>query len=83
MPEGEKKEQEIKKLFEKITKEKFPNLAKKIDIQVQEPQRVPNKMKANTTPKHIIIKIPKVKDKERILKAAREEQKTCNTYALL
>ena len=54
-------------------KENFPNLVKKIDIQVQEPQRVPNKMKANTTPKHIIIKIPKVKDKERILKAAREK----------
>ena len=54
-------------------KENFTYLEKEIDIQVQEPQRVPNKMKANTTPKHIIIKIPKVKDKERILKAAREK----------
>ena len=70
MPKREEKEQEIGNLFEKIMKENFLNLVKEIDIQVQEPQRVPNKMKANTTPKHIIIKIPKVKDKERILKAA-------------
>ena len=32
MPEGEEEEQEIENLFEKIMKEKFPNLAKKIDI---------------------------------------------------
>ena len=46
-----------------------------IDIQVQEAQRVPNKMDLKTTtPRHIIIKMPKVKFKERILKAAREKQ---------
>ena len=56
-------------------KENFPNLAKEIDIQVQEAQRVPNKLDPKrTTPKHTIIKMPKVKDKERILKAAREKQ---------
>ena len=56
-------------------KENFPNLVKKIDIQVQEPQRVPNKMEAKrTTPRHIIIKIPKIKEKEKILQAAREKQ---------
>ena len=44
-------------------------------MQVQEAQRVPNKMDENRpTPKHIIIKMPKVKDKEKILKAAREKQ---------
>ena len=44
---------------------------KEIDIQVQEAQRVPNKMDPNrTTPRHIIIKMRKVKDKERVLKAA-------------
>ena len=50
-------------------------MGKEIDMQVQEAQRVPNKMDAKRpTPKHIIIKMLKVKDKERILKAAREEQ---------
>ena len=53
----------------------FLNLAKEIDMQVQEAQRVPNKMDAKRpTPRHIIIKMPKVKDKERILKATREKQ---------
>ena len=75
MPEGEEKEQEIENLFEKIMRENFPNLVNEIDIQVQEAQRVPNKLDPKrTTPRHIIIKMPKVKDKERILKAAREQQ---------
>ena len=44
-------------------------------MQVQEAQRIPTKMDAKKpTPRHIIIKKPKVKDKERILKAARERQ---------
>ena len=48
---------------------------KKIDVQVQEAQRVPNKMDAKwPTPRHTIINMPEVKGKERILKAAREKQ---------
>ena len=48
-------------------KENFPNLVKEIDIQVQEAQRIPNKMDAKRpTLRHIIIKMPKVKYKERI-----------------
>ena len=44
-------------------------------MQVQEAQRVPNKMDAKRlTPRHIIIKMPKVNDKEKILQAAREKQ---------
>ena len=41
---GEEKEQEIGNLFEKMMKENSPNLVKEIDMQVQEAQRVPNKM---------------------------------------
>ena len=56
-------------------KEKFSNLEKEIDIQVQEAQRVPNKLDPKkTTPRHITIKMQKVQDKERLLKAAREKQ---------
>ena len=62
MPEGEEEEQDIENLFEKIMKENFPNLVKEIDIQVQETQRVPNKLDPKrTTPKHTIIKLPNVK----------------------
>ena len=47
---------------------------KEIDMQVQEAQTVPNKMDAKRpTPRHILIEMPKVKDKEIILKAAREK----------
>ena len=44
MPEGEEEEQEIENLFEKVMKENFPNLAKEIDMQVQEAQRLPKKL---------------------------------------
>ena len=60
-------------------KENFPNLIKEIHTQVQEAKRVPNKLDPKrATPRHIIIKLPKIKDKERILKASRE--KTRVTY---
>ena len=54
-------------------KENLPSLAKETDFQeVQEAQRVPKKLDPKrNTPRHIIIKLPKIKDKERILKAAR------------
>ena len=56
-------------------KEKLPNLVKKIDMQVQEAQRAPNKMDPKRkTPRHIIIKMPKANDKERLLKVSREKQ---------
>ena len=62
----------MENLFEKIMKENFPNLMKEIDIQNQEAQRVPNKLDPKrTTPGHIIIKMPKVKDAKRVLKAGR------------
>ena len=55
-------------------KENYPNLGKVIDMQVQEAQRVPNKMDAKRPiPRHIIIKTPKVKDKERLKSSKRKE----------
>ena len=75
MPEGEDEDQEIENLFEKIMKENFPNLVKEIDLQeVQGAQRVPKKLDPRKhTPRHIIITLPKIKDKERILEAARDK----------
>ena len=47
-------------------KENFPNLVKEIDMQDLESQGVPNEVDAKKpTPRHIIIKMPKVKDKEK------------------
>ena len=54
-------------------KENFPKLVKEIDL--QEAQRVPKKLDPKrNTPRHIIIKLPKTEDKERILKAVREKE---------
>ena len=77
MPEGEVEEQEIENLFEKIMKETFPNLAKEIDFQeVEEAQRVQKKLDPKRNiPRHIIITLPKIKDMERITKAAREKKR--------
>ena len=57
-------------------KENFPNLSKEIDFQeVEEAQRVPKKLDPKrNTPRNIIITLPKIKDKERLLKAAREKE---------
>ena len=55
-------------------KENFPNLAKEIDMEVQDAQRAPKKLDPRRyTPRHIII-VPKIKGKERIFKAAREKE---------
>ena len=58
-------------------KENFPNLVKEIDFQeVQEAQRVPKKLDPKrNTPRHIIINLPNIKDKERILKEARGRER--------
>ena len=57
-------------------KENFPSLVKEIDMQVQEAQGVPNKLdRMRNTPRHIIIKSSKIKDKKRILKATREKER--------
>ena len=70
--EREDNEKGIENIFEETMSENFPNL-KKSDIKILEAQRGPNKMNPNRpTPRHIIIKMAKVKDKERILKAANE-----------
>ena len=56
VPEGKEREQEIGNLFEKMT-DNFLNLVKEIDTQVQEVQRIPNKMNSQKpTARHIIIK---------------------------
>ena len=51
-------------------------MGKEIATQVQEAQRVPYRINPReNTPRHILIKLTKIKCKEKILKAARENQK--------
>ena len=71
---GKKREKGMENIFEEIMAENFTNLKKETDVQIQEAQRVPNKINPKRhTPRHTMIK---VKDKERILKATRKEQKS-------
>uniref|UniRef100_A0A9L0STS5 L1 transposable element RRM domain-containing protein n=1 Tax=Equus caballus TaxID=9796 RepID=A0A9L0STS5_HORSE len=75
VPEGDKRDKGAENLFEEIIAENVPNLRKETDLQIQEAQRTPNKINSKRpTPRHIIIKMSKIKDKERILKVARERQ---------
>ena len=71
--EREERDKGAETPFEEIIAENFPNLKKETDIQVQEAQRAPNKINTKRpTPRHIIIEMPRINDKERILKATRE-----------
>ena len=65
----------MENLLEKIM-ENFPNLAKEIEFQeVQKAQRVPKKLDPRTNiPRHIIITLPKITQKERILEARRKKE---------
>ena len=75
IPEGEEEEKGIENLFEKVVMENFPNLMREKVTQIQETQRVPSKRNPKRpTARHIIIKMAKFQNKERILKTAREKQ---------
>ena len=59
-----------------IIVEKFPQMGKEIATQVQETQRVPNRINPRQNiPRYILIKLMKIKHKEQILKASREKHK--------
>jgi len=78
--EGEEREKGTEKIFQEIIAENFPNVGKEPPTQIQEAQQVPYKINPRrNTPRHILIKLTKIKDKEKILKAAREKKQINNT----
>uniref|UniRef100_A0A8D1PJI0 L1 transposable element RRM domain-containing protein n=1 Tax=Sus scrofa TaxID=9823 RepID=A0A8D1PJI0_PIG len=75
VPEGEEREKGTEKIFQEIIAKNFPNMGKEPLTQIQEAQQVPYKINPRrNTPRHILIKLTKIKDKEKILKAAREKK---------
>ena len=71
--EEREREKGVESIFDDIIAKDFPNLGKETDIYVQELQRVAHMINPKrTTPRHIIIKMAKIRDKEKILKAARK-----------
>ena len=76
VPEEEEREKGIGSVFEEINAENLPNLGKEIVSQVMEVHRARNTSNPRkTTPRHILIKMGKIKDKDRLLKAARGRNK--------
>ena len=84
IPEGEEEEQGIENLFEKAMMENFLNLMREKVTQVQEAQGAPIKKNLKRpTPRHIIIKMARFKNKERLLKATREKHEVTYKGALI
>ena len=80
VPEEEDKKKSREKILEEIIVENLPKMGKEIITQAQETQRVTNRINPRrNTPRHILIKLTKIKHKEQILKAAREHQKITHT----
>uniref|UniRef100_A0A8D0NV23 L1 transposable element RRM domain-containing protein n=1 Tax=Sus scrofa TaxID=9823 RepID=A0A8D0NV23_PIG len=75
VPEGEERDKGPEKISEEIIAENFPNMGKESFTQIQEAQQIPYRINPRrNTPRHILIKLTKIKGKEQILKASREKQ---------
>ena len=73
-PRRRREKKGTEKIFEEIIVENFPNMGKEIATQVQEAQRVPGRINPRRNMvRHIVIKLTKIKDKEKLLKATREK----------
>ena len=69
-----RRERGLEKIFEEVIAENFPNMGKEIVNQVQEAQRVPGRINPRrNTPRHTVIKLTKIKDRDKILKATWEK----------
>lgn len=69
-----KREERTKEIFEVMMADNFPKLLTDIKPPIQEAQRTPNMINTKSTPRHIIFKLQKTRDKEKILKEGRREK---------
>ena len=75
VPEGEEREKGPEKISEEIIVKNCPDMGKEMTTQVQEAQRVPGRINPRrNTLRHTVINLTKSKDKEKLLKAAREKR---------
>ena len=74
VPEEEEKKKGCETIFEEIIVENFPNMEREIVNEVQEAQRVPYRISPRrNTPRHILIKLTKIKHKEKNIKSSKGE----------
>ena len=75
IPEGEEEEQGIENLFEKVMMENFPNLMREKSHKCRKHRESQSRgTQRGPTSRHIIIKMTKLQEEEKILRAAREKQ---------
>ena len=75
MPGGEEREKGTENILQAIIAKNFPNMGEEPLTKIQKAQQVPYKMNPRrNTLRYILIKVSKIKDKEKILKAAREKK---------
>lgn len=75
IPEGEERKEGTESLFKQIVNKNFPNLWKDLEPQIRETNRTLNYLNANRpSPRHIILKLSKINDKERILKCSQGKE---------
>ena len=76
VPEGEEREKGPEKIFEEIIAENIPNMEKEIVNQIQEMQKIPGRTEIRrNAPRHIVIKIMKIKTKIKYRKQHRKNNK--------
>jgi len=76
IPEGKEREKGPEKICEEIIADSFPVMGREIVNQVQESQKVPSRRNPRrNTPRHIVIKLTKIKDRDKILKATEKNDK--------
>ena len=74
--EGVEKEQGLSEnIFRQIVDKNFPNLRRELELGIQEVNGTPNYLNPKRpSPRHTVLKISKIKDKDRILRASREKK---------
>ena len=76
IPKGEESEEGTENLVKQIGDENFPNLWKGLDPPIQEATKTPNDINTERpSPKHVILKLSRINDQERILKVVREKKR--------
>ena len=73
VPEGEEREKGPEKIFKEKIDENFPNMGKEVVNSIQEAQKVPGRINLRNTQSHMVIKLTKIKDRDKILKVTREK----------
>ena len=72
-PEGEERERKDLRKYLKRKSENVPNMRKEIINKLQEAQRVPGRINPKNTLRHILFKLTKIKDRNKVLNTIREK----------